>query len=291
MPENFTSNESTGLCPHGRLPGICKECLESVAGQAEQEEIRKAAKEIGSSAAKELWKQLEDEGIDPSVYIYDMAMVLGAGFREEKPDKLNIESRMRLNAAAQLYIEGRTRIICVTGGPAMSEKWKDYGSLAELGKKYLVDKFGIPETDIIMEDQSDATHGNLAHGLREMYAKNIPVGKFAIISTEYHLRRAREMADRSGIVAELLPAEDLLKRRSKHYNKYAEKWTEFAKSAGLDKNEDAKLQDSKYWEDRSGVFTTPLDEEVPQVDISESVAATAKRLTESGAEGVQTDSF
>lgn len=104
-----------------------------------------------------------------------MVMVLGAGYREDK-ENLNIESRMRLNAAAQLYLEGRVRMLCLTGGSAMSEKWKHLPALSSLGKKYLVKKFGIPEGDIILEDESDATHGNLAHGLRVMYQDNLPVG-------------------------------------------------------------------------------------------------------------------
>lgn len=292
MPEGHGSSESIGLCPHGRLPGICKECLGTDTSVETQEEIREKAKKIGSSAAKELWNQLEEEGQDPKEYIYDMVMVLGAGFREGKPDKLNIESRMRLNAAAQLYLEGRARMICVTGGPALSEKWKDYGSLADLGKTYLMEKFGIPEGDIILEDRSDATHGNLAYGLREMYQDDLPVGKFAIVSTNYHLNRAREMAKRSGIESDFLPAESLLMRRSKHYHKFVERWLEYAQKAGLEENEVAKLADPKYWDDRAAYFETPLDKEPEKFDVSQSVAETAARLAASGgAEGVQTDAF
>lgn len=280
----------SGLCPHGKLPGICQECLQSEAGQISLQEISENAKNIGSIKAQELWKALESEGMDPKEYIYDVVMVLGAGYREDK-DHLNIESRMRLNAAAQLYLEGRTRILCVTGGPALSEKWKELPPLADLGKKYLVEKFGIPEQDIILENVSDATHGNLAHGLREVHKQQIPLGKFGIISTDYHLNRARKMANKMGIKASTIPAESVLLRRSRHYRKFVSQWLQYAQDAGLDENEMAKMADDGYWEERSGVFETPLDQDVPPVDITASVLATAERLTASGGEGIQTDAF
>lgn len=284
------SPEDIGLCPHGHLPGICKECLETEAGSGLSNEIRENAKIIGSERARELWEELESEGKDPREYIYDMAMVLGAGYREDK-ENLNIESRMRLNAAAQLYLEGRVRMLCLTGGPAMSEKWKDLPPLSQLGKKYLVEKFNIPENDIVLEDKSDATHGNLAHGLRVIYQDNLPVGKFAIISTNYHLNRAREMAKRSGIKTELLPAESLLLERSRHYRKFVQSWLESAQNTGPEENEIAKLTDKEYWDRRAALFEAPLDQDVPNIDISADVAATAKRLSEARAEGVQTDTF
>lgn len=292
MEENMETEKSfreTELCLHGKLPGICKECLQTE-GLSSSAEIRERAKKIGSERAKELWQALESEGKDPKDFIYDVVMVLGAGYREDK-ENLNIESRMRLNAAAQLYLEGRVRILCLTGGPAISEKWKDLPPLSQLGKKYLIEKFAIPEKDIILEDQSDATHGNLAFGLREIYQKEIPVGKFAIISTNYHLNRARKMAEQSGIEARLLPAESLLLSRSNHYRRFVERWLEYAQNAGLEQNEVVKLTDEEYWEKRAALFKTPLDQEVPKVDISADVAATAKRLSEAGAEGTQTQAF
>ena len=290
------SSEAAELCPHGKLPGICEECLKTDEGREKQAEIEDEAKGIGSEIARNLEAET---GIQP----YDVTMVLGAGFREpitntqkKAPENqsgylLNFESRMRLNAAAKLYFQGRTRLICVTGGKALSEKWKNYPSLAELGKKYLIEKYSIPEKDIISEDQSDATHGNLAYGLREMYKENIPVGKFAIVSSDYHLRRAKEMAERSGIKADLVPAERELLDASPHYRKYIENWLAKDKQQPLEDNETAKLNDESYWRERSAVFTTPLDEAVPAVDVTKTIAETARRLTEAGVENVQTDAF
>lgn len=301
MQERFAGSEHEELCPHGRLPGICKECLETEEGKVKSEEITHEAEAIGSVRAKELWQTLESEGKDPKEFIYDVVMVLGAGFRGsevkdgidlKERDGLNMEFRMRLNAAAQLYSEGRTRILCLTGGSAISEEWKDFGPLSELAKKYLIKKFAIPECDIIIEDQSDATHGNLAHGMRVMYKDNIPVGKFAILSTNYHLNRAREMAKRSGIQSDFLPAESLLLERSKHYRKFVANWLIKAQNSGMEANEIAKLTDEDYWRRRAALFEAPLDQEVPEVDISADVAATAKRLSEAGDnEGVQTTAF
>lgn len=288
------------LCPHGKLHGICQECLKTTEGQSRQEDISLQAKEIGSQTAQELWNELENEGLDPKEYIYDVVMVLGAGFKEaiegEPGEKnkgwmLNKESKIRLVAAAQLYLEGRTRVLCLTGGKGVSEQWKDHPSLADLGKKYLIEKFNIPEKDIIIENQSDASHGNLAYGLRELYKSNIPVTKFAMISSGYHLRRADRMANEMGIEASLIPAENELLNRSNHYGRFVREWKKYVDDHGMVGNEDAKLDDQEYWDKRRRLFTTPLDEDVPAVDISADVAATAKRLAESGAEGVQTDAF
>ena len=288
----------TELCPHGQLSGICKVCLETDEGKSKQAEISEDAKEVGSEIARNLEKET---GIKP----YDVLMVLGAGFQgpikkeegkapleQKNPGWLiNKEFRMRLIAAAQLYLEGRTRLICVTGGPALSEKWKEYGPLADLAKRFLTKKFEIPEEDILMENVSDATHGNLAHGLRQLYKQHIPVGSIAILSTNYHLNRAREMAERTGIQADMIPAETQLLERSPHYRKFVANWLEYAQKAGLEANEMAKIKDEEYWDKRSAIFTTPLNEPVPSVDISQDIAATAKRLAESGAEGVQTNTF
>lgn len=37
--ETDRSPEALGLCPHGRLPGICKECLQTEEGQELSAEI------------------------------------------------------------------------------------------------------------------------------------------------------------------------------------------------------------------------------------------------------------
>lgn len=208
MPEkNTPTPEEIGLCVHGQLPEICSVCTKTELGAQTQKEIREEAKSVGSEIAQNLWEKLETEGkVKPEEMIYDMVMVLGAGYRDRKVDAnrpieqrkanflLNEEFRMRLNAAAQLYLEGRTRMICTTGGKGITPPWDQYPSLGELGKRYLIEKFNIPEQNIIFEDQSDATHGNLAHGLCLMYRDNLPIGNFGIVSTNYHLNRAREMA-------------------------------------------------------------------------------------------------
>lgn len=155
----------------------------------------------------------------------------------------------------------------------------------------MVEKFEIPAKDIIIEDQSDATHGNLAYGLREMYKEHVPVGKFAMLSSEYHLPRAKKMAEESGIRADLIPAEEELLESNPLYKKYMDNWLSRAKQQPLEDNEAAKLNDHEYWADRAAVFSTPLDQPAPPVDISKSVAETAKRLSEAGADGVQTSSF
>lgn len=298
MESESINPEELGLCPHGQLPGICKECLQSEEGQAKKNEINESAKEIGSEIAKKLETET---GIKP----YDVLMVLGAGFQKPVKEEegvlpleqknsgwlMNKEFRMRLISAAQLYLEGRTRTICLTGGPALNEEWKQYGPLADLAKRFLTKKFRIPEKDILEENVSDATHGNLAHGLRELYKHNIPVGSIAILSTNYHLNRAREMAERTGIKADMLPAESQLLKRSPHYRRFVANWLELAQSAGLEANEMVKIKDEKYWERRSALFTTPLNEPVPEIDISQDVATTAKRLSEAGAEGKETNSF
>lgn len=60
----------------------------------------------------------------------------------------------------------------------------------------------------------------------------------------------------------------------------------------MEENEITKLQDRKYWDKRSAIFETPLDQDVPALDISADVAATAQRLAKAGAgEGIQTNAF
>lgn len=99
------------------------------------------------------------------------------------------------------------------------------------------------------------------------------------------------MAKRSGIRTDLLPAESLLLARSKHYCRFVQRWLEYAQNAGMEENEIAKLTDQEYWNKRAALFKTPLDQGVPNIDIGADVAATAKRLSESGAKGVYTNTF
>jgi len=307
--------EEMGLCPHGRLPGICTECLKTFEGQEKRDRISLEAQYGGSVLAQKLERETD---IKP----YDVLIVLGAGFKEpaslahlKKLDQstansekrgwlLNYESRFRLNAAAKLYFEGRARVLLLTGGRGVSEQWKNEPSLAELGKKYLIEKFHIPEEDILMETQSDATHGNLAHGLRELHQKGLPVSSVAIISSEYHVERARKMAELSGVETDVISAEGQLIAQDPHFQEfveYARKRTELEPEdmtsvRNLDINssthldhylsawqrkaydkksmnvaEGMKMEDEKYWRERSLVFTTPLDQEVPPVDIMDIV--------------------
>ena len=251
MSEKEVDYESLGLCSHGKLPGLCAECLKTEEGRNRQKEVAEKSRNIGSELAKNLERET---GIKP----YDVVIVLGAGFKEPSPltnlDRppsdegkrgwlLNHESRLRLEAAARLYLEGRARILLLTGGKGISEQWANQPSLAELGKEYLIKAFDIPEEDIEMETQSDATHGNLAYGMRELHQKGLPISSAVVISSEYHVERARRMAEESGILVDVVCAEGQLVGENPHFESYLKNWQDKVYSKKrLDAAEEMKMQ-------------------------------------------------
>lgn len=126
----------------------------------------------------------------------DYLIVLGAGVNGTVP---SLSLRERLDAAYD-YLQAHPDTTCiVSGGQGSGEDITE----AECMYRYLTDK-GIAPERIIPEEQATSTQENLAYSLELMEAENSPA--IGILSSEYHLCRARRMARELGLEPIMIPA-------------------------------------------------------------------------------------
>jgi uncharacterized SAM-binding protein YcdF (DUF218 family) len=121
----------------------------------------------------------------------DAAIVLGAGVFGDSPSPIFKE---RINHGIWLYKKGYVKKIIFTGG--IGEK-KQY-SEAAVAQKYAI-KNGIPESDIFLEDKSRKTRENIIFAARIVRANKW--SNVILVSDPYHMKRAINMAEDSGLIA------------------------------------------------------------------------------------------
>ena len=125
----------------------------------------------------------------------DALIILGAGLRNSSP---SLVLRTRLNAAIR-YLETRGDIpIIVSGGLGRGETITE----AEAMFRYLTAR-GVDESLIWKEGESTSTQENLAFSVALMEEKGLDVANatVAIVSNEFHLFRAKLIAERAGLDA------------------------------------------------------------------------------------------
>jgi len=125
----------------------------------------------------------------------DAIIVLGAGLRNDSPSLI---LRTRLNAALQ-YLETRGDVpVIVSGGLGRGESITE----AEAMFSYL-SSHGVDESMIWKEGSSTSTRENLAFSLALMQENGLDVGNatVAIVSNEFHLFRAKLIAEKAGVEA------------------------------------------------------------------------------------------
>ena len=121
----------------------------------------------------------------------DVIIVLGAGL---SLDGVSPVFRERLNHSITLYKEGYADKILVTGGLGEGS----YLSDACVGGMYLQEQ-GIPEEDILLEEESDMTLSNLQNAKKIMDEKGLKTA--LIVSDPMHMKRSMMMAKDVGITA------------------------------------------------------------------------------------------
>lgn len=114
-------------------------------------------------------------------------VVLGAGVDGTVPS-VSLSNRL---AAALEYLQTYPETIAiVSGGQGAGEEITE----AECMRTWLMNK-GIAAERIITEDESTSTEENIANSLKKIRENGgDPSGKIAIVSSEYHLYRAKYMA-------------------------------------------------------------------------------------------------
>ncbi len=117
----------------------------------------------------------------------DAMILLGAQVKEN--GELSVQLQYRVDKALEIYARHPQRIV-VCGAQGSNEPVSE----AQAMRDYLVAK-GIPETDILMEDDSFNTRQNI-----ENAKKLLPEGtkKILIVTSDYHLPRAMAIAADAG---------------------------------------------------------------------------------------------
>jgi len=125
-------------------------------------------------------------------YAEDVVIILGAGVRGEAVSR---PLASRLDTAIEYWNQNPAAYIVVTGG---------LGNLAtiteaEAMSRYLIRR-GIPENQIILEENSTSTYENLIFAREILLNEHFPNGFNAVLVTnDFHIYRAVRTARRAGI--------------------------------------------------------------------------------------------
>jgi uncharacterized SAM-binding protein YcdF (DUF218 family) len=131
----------------------------------------------------------------------DWVMVLGARLRH---DRVAPGYARRLQRAVALYRADPRRCILLVGGHTGGSV-----SEAECGREFLRG-LGIPESNLLIEDQSLNTLDNLRHARRLL--AEIREQPFVLVTSRYHLARSEVLARGLGLRPVLCAAEERLRR-------------------------------------------------------------------------------
>lgn len=121
----------------------------------------------------------------------DVVIVLGAGTYNDEVFPI---FRERLNHGIWLYQNGYVSKLILTGGYGEGNAHSD----AYAAKLY-VESQGVPEEDILLEEQSTITQENVENAKRIMDSMSYRTA--IIVSDPLHMKRAMSMARHSGIEA------------------------------------------------------------------------------------------
>lgn len=121
----------------------------------------------------------------------DYLIVLGAGVNGSAPS-LSMVNRLE---AALDYLEAYPDAVAiVSGGQGAGEDVTEASAMHD----WLV-AHGMPESRIVQEDQSTSTRENLENSFAIIRSRGgDPAGGVAVVSSEYHLYRAKQMARELG---------------------------------------------------------------------------------------------
>lgn len=127
-------------------------------------------------------------------------IVLGAAVYGETP---SISLRHRSDRAAAHLTTNPDAVAVVSGGQGEGEDISE----AECMRRYLQDK-GVAGSRILLEDKSTSTLENLTFSKQVIVESGGDPSRVAVVSSAYHLYRAKRMAAALGMNADGLPSSD-----------------------------------------------------------------------------------
>lgn len=129
----------------------------------------------------------------------DCILILGAGIDGTEPS-LTLQKRLD---AALAYLETHPGLpVVVSGGQGKREVTTEASVMA----RYL-QEHGIAENQIYLEDQARNTEENIAYSKVIMEEKGFPHETVGVVSSEFHLYRAKKIAESQGMQTTGIAAE------------------------------------------------------------------------------------
>ena len=126
----------------------------------------------------------------------DYVIVLGAGIRGETPSRTLAD---RLERTLEYMNKNPDCVAIVSGGQGEDEDITEALAM----ERYLI-SHGVQKDRIIKEEKSRNTHENMIYS-REII-EELGGGKVAVISSDYHIYRARSLAENTGMTPVMLSA-------------------------------------------------------------------------------------
>jgi hypothetical protein len=118
-----------------------------------------------------------------SDYPYSFILVLGSGPSDSA--RLSPMGAQRTDVAAELFRQKKAPLIIVSGGHVHPMQ-TPYCEAIEM-KKYLIEKYKIPETRILVEPYARHTTTNFRNGARLAFRYGIPAALALVTSSEDHI--------------------------------------------------------------------------------------------------------
>jgi uncharacterized SAM-binding protein YcdF (DUF218 family) len=111
----------------------------------------------------------------------------------------------RITHALQLYRMGKIKKILISGGQGLNPVNEQ--SEAELLQRFLI-MTGMPDSDILIEDQSKNTAQNAQFTKAFLEQNNISADQeFLLITSAFHMYRAKRCFDKAGLNTQTFPAD------------------------------------------------------------------------------------
>lgn len=151
---------------------------------------------------------------------YDVAIVLGGMFEyDESADRISARRGAdRIWQALDLYHKGVAEKLLISG---------DHGYVSERGlheaqqiKDVLVG-WGIPETDIIIENTSRNTYENAFESAKIIQQSYPHFERFLLVTSSHHMRRAKACFEKQNIPCDVYPTDQFTGgKRFYHWDEY-----------------------------------------------------------------------
>ncbi|HJZ82503.1 MAG TPA: YdcF family protein [Pyrinomonadaceae bacterium] len=118
-----------------------------------------------------------------SDYQYSFILVLGSGPQDSA--RLSPTGARRADAGAQLFLQHKAPLIILSGGHVHPMQ-TPYCEAIEM-KKYLMEKYQIPETSIMVDPHARHTTTNFRNAARLVFRYRIPAALALVTSSESHI--------------------------------------------------------------------------------------------------------